>query len=75
MVQKLAVHALRKGDRFEFQDGLGPAGIHLVLIAWGVTGTRGPMEPWMVATRDAEGKIHNLTLDPYASVLCHDLRR
>ena len=75
MKQTIRIHELRKCYQFEFTDGLGPPGLHVVLIVWGVTGTKGPIDPWMLATRGGEGKIHNFTLDPHASVVCHDCRR
>jgi hypothetical protein len=74
MSESIAVHQLRKGDQFEFLDGGLPPGTHTVLVSWGVTGRNGPVHPWMVATKDAKGRIHNLQLEPAVLVVLHQRR-
>lgn len=74
MTQQISVHELKKGDQIEFHPEHGPKGRHTVLLAWGVTGRNGPIEPWIVTTKDDTGRVHNLKLEPRIVVLCHSRR-
>ena len=71
MSVSLKVFEIQKGDEIEFAAGTGPLRIHTVIASWGVRGINGPIEPWMVSTKDSSGRFHSLTLNPYLLVVCH----
>jgi hypothetical protein len=74
MPESLQVFELKQGDHIEFTTKDMPPGRQLVIVAWGVKGSKGPIAPWMVATRDDNGKVRNFTLEPAIRVLCHSRR-